>query len=621
MTAAKPRVTVKAGSARTNDGLMNVMTGLGTGGDRTTHSRYALGYIDQYQVEASYRTSGLSRKIHDIPPYEMTREGRDWQAEDGDIEKLEALERRLGLWAKIRQAFTAARLFGGSALILGLNGLADTPAPRAGTDGLKYVTVVSRYHLNVGPLETDLRSEYFGQPTYYEMASGTVQQKIHPSRVIAIIGQPVPVGSIGFGDNQGFWGDPLLLSIEAACKNVDSSHQNIAALLSEAKVDTITMSRLSDNLGTTEGENLLAQRIRVAQLFQSMFNTRLLDGGSGPDTADKWETRQLSFAGLPDVVRAFQVYVAGVADIPYSRLFGESPGGLNATGNSEQTDFNKMIRSKQNTELRPVLDRIDEYLIPSALGSRPSDVYWEFAPLENVSPEIASKIEKSDAETVKIYADAGALPEAVIAAMSRGRLIESGYWPGIEKAFEEADKAGEVDEVEADPEEEIALQEPLRVAANDALPRPLYVSRRLLNVAEFTSWAKAQGFANVSDELHVTILYSKTPVDWMKMGETWEGEKGEITVAPGGARLVEPLGDKGAIVLLFNSSNLSWRHNEMIRNGASSDYPDYQAHVTITYEGSDVDLDEVEPYRGKLVFGPEIFEEIVDEWRPNANEK
>lgn len=618
MTAAKPRVTVKAGSARTNDGLMNVMTGLGTGGDRTTHSRYTLGYIDQYQVEASYRTSGLSRKIHDIPPYEMTREGRDWQADDKVIEKLEVAERKLGVWAKVRSGLTTARLTGGALLIMGLPGDPTQQAPAPRLNALAYLTVVSRYQINVGPLETSLRSPYFGQPTYYEMSSDGASVKIHPSRVIAIIGQPLPVGTISGFDNQGFWGDPLLLSIEAACKNVDSSHQNIAALLSEAKVDTITMSRLSDNLGTTEGENLLAQRIRVAQLFQSMFNTRLLDGGSGPDTADKWETRQLSFTGLPDVVRAFQVYVAGVADIPYSRLFGESPGGLNSTGNSEQTDFNKMIRSKQNTELRPVLDRIDEYLIPSAIGSRPSDIYWTFAPLEEVNPETASKIEKSDAETVKIYADAGLLGSDILAAMSRGRLIESGYWPGIEKAFEEADKAGEVDEVETDPEEEIALQEPLRVAANDALPRPLYVSRRLLNVSEFTSWAKAQGFPAVSDELHVTILYSKTPVDWMKMGETWEGEKGEITVAPGGARLVEPLGDKGAIVLLFNSSNLSWRHNEMIRNGASSDCPDYQAHVTITYEGSDVDLDEVEPYRGKLVFGPEIFEEIVDEWRPNT---
>lgn len=467
MTVKKPVIRVPA--ARMNDGIVNVMTKLGTAADRSQYSRYGMGYIDRYQVEASYRTSGLSRKIHDIPPYEMTREGRDWQADDEVIGKLETLERKLGLWGKVRQAFVAARLYGGALIILGLPGNPLSPAPAPRGDGLLYVTVVSRYQVSVGALETDLRSPYFGQPTYYEMTSGASQVRIHPSRVIAVIGQPVPVGSLGMSDNQGFWGDPLLLSIEAACKNVDSSHQNLAALLSEAKVDTITMARLGDSLATQEGETRLADRVRNAQLFQSMFNTRLLDGGNGGDDADKWETRQLSFAGLPDVVRTFHVYVAGVSDIPYTRLFGESPGGLNATGNSEQTDFNRMIRSKQNTELRPVLDRIDEYLIPSALGSRPSDVYWTFTPLETPGPEVAAKIEKSDAETLKIYADMNAIPESVLQAMGKGRLIEGGYWPGVENAFDEADEAGEIEEIETpDPEEEIALQEPLK----DALTEP-----------------------------------------------------------------------------------------------------------------------------------------------------
>jgi hypothetical protein len=45
----------------------------------------------------------------------------------------------------------------------------------------------------------------------------------------------------------------------------------------------------------------------------------------------------------------------------------------------------------------------------------------------------------------------------------------------------------------------------------------------------------------------------------------------------------------------------------MVRNGASHDFDEYQPHVTITYEGSDLDLSKVEPYRGELVFGPEIF--------------
>src|SRR5690606_4632990 len=126
------------------------------------------------------------------------------------------------------------------------------------------------------------------------------------------------------------------------------------------------------------------------------------------------------------------------------------------------------------------------------------------------------------------------------------------------------------------------------VALSDALPRSLYVQRKLKNTSEFIAWARSQGFKSVTDadELHVTVLYSRAAVDGMKMGETWDqNEKGEITVQPGGARIVEPLGDKGAIVLLFNSSELSWRHRNMIELGASHDYDDYQPHVTITYNG------------------------------------
>lgn len=115
----------------------------------------------------------------------------------------------------------------------------------------------------------------------------------------------------------------------------------------------------------------------------------------------------------------------------------------------------------------------------------------------------------------------------------------------------------------------------------------------------------------------MTLLYSRRPVDWMKMGESWNSDpKGNLTVPAGGPRLVEPLGDKGAIVLLFNSTELQWRHRNMIEAGASHDYDEYQPHVTITYQGKGVDLRAVEPYRGPLIFGPERFEEIRGEWNP-----
>ncbi|TGP22305.1 MULTISPECIES: phage portal protein [unclassified Mesorhizobium] len=151
-------------------------------------------------------------------------------------------------------------------------------------------------------------------------------------------------------------------------------------------------------------------------------------------------------------------------------------------------------------------------------------------------------------------------------------------------------------------------------AETKATPRSLYVCRKLLNTDAFLKWAHGQGFKNTlpADELHVTIAYSRARIDWLTVGENWvQNPKGTLTIAPGGPRVVEALGKDGAaIALLFASTDLSWRHMAIREAGASWDWPEYQPHVTITMDAAGVDLDKVEPYRGELVFGPEIFEEV-----------
>jgi len=156
-----------------------------------------------------------------------------------------------------------------------------------------------------------------------------------------------------------------------------------------------------------------------------------------------------------------------------------------------------------------------------------------------------------------------------------------------------------------DPDEDDQRRNRAQFAAGDEVP--LYVARRLKNDRAFRRWAEGQGFRNVERDLHVTILYSRTPVDPFKMGESWSPR---LTIPEGGARKVERLGDDGAIVLKFASGELKWRHEEMIGRGASHDFDEFVPHVTITYDGDGVDLDKVEPYTGELVFGPELFEEL-----------
>lgn len=157
-------------------------------------------------------------------------------------------------------------------------------------------------------------------------------------------------------------------------------------------------------------------------------------------------------------------------------------------------------------------------------------------------------------------------------------------------------------------------------AADD--PRPLYVFRQLLNAGDLIDWARSQGFVTTmpADELHVTVTYSKRPVNWFGMGQ-FGSSTGELIVAPGGPRLVERLGDGEAVALLFQSPDLQWRHREMRDAGASWDHPSYLPHVTLSYEAGDVDLSKVKPYQGRLVFGPEQFEAIQDNWHELVDEE
>jgi phage-related protein (TIGR01555 family) len=623
------------------DRLTNILTGQGTSADRRTWDRYAFVATDPSQVEAAYRSSWLVRKIVDVPALDMTREWRDWQTEAANIEKLEDEEKRLQLKAKCKRGLILSRLYGGGALILGTND-GDPTQPldpkRVGAGGLTYVHLVSRHQLTIGDPILDPASPWVGKPEYFEIVTSASTGKtlrLHPSRVVEFVGQRAPEGSYFLGGQAGswFWGDPIMQSIGQAVRNADLAQDGFAALIDRAAVDVFKFKDLIAQVATQEGEDRVTRRVAWTSQAKSTHRATILDA------EDEWSQVQVTWSGIPEIMDAFLLVVAGAADIPMTRLLGQSPKGLQSTGDGEERDYQSMIAARQDEQLKPALERIDELLIPSALGSRPTDVYFLFAPLQQENEKDGAEIENKAADSVSKLAATGLFQDEVLAKAALNRMQESGRWPGLEKAIEDAENDGLADPNEKDDpsqlttiEQRVAKMEQRgTIAANDAAilltdasPRSLYVSRKLLNGADFIKWAKGQGFTTTvpAEELHVTVLYSRQPVDWMKMGTAWDQDSdGKLKVAAGGARLVEQLGDKGAVVLLFASSTLSWRHEDMVRNGASHDFGEYQPHVTISYSGSDIDLSKVEPYRGELIFGPEMFEEVKDDWEQSIEEE
>jgi phage-related protein (TIGR01555 family) len=616
---------------RISDGLANIVSGLGTPSDRRMAGRYMVRPITWYEIAAAYRTSWMIRKGVNLPPYDMTRAGRDWQADKTAITKLEAEE------------------LGGGILVLGVNE-EDAASPlnpaRIGADSFRYAVVLPRWQVEIGEKVTDVLSVDYLKPGWYKIPGpGGLTTPVHPSRVIAFQGAQILAGT-GTSWEEEFWGDSVLQAVEDAVKNADSAQNGFAALIEEAKVDVYKIPGLTALAATTEYEAALTKRMQTSNLFKSQFNALLLDAGDGTEgSGESWETRQLTWTGIPQIVQMYVSFVAGAFDIPATRFVGKSPDGMNATGASDENAYWSMIGSLQESDLRPIVDRIDAILIPSALGKPDPSAWWKFAPLrETTETEEAANFDKTMDALGKLEATS-AIPTIAYEKAVQNLMEERGWMPGLSDAladmpederFPSLDHANGVPDPARDPNAEGGDQStagnvvPLRRAANDARftdaeLKTLYVSRKLLNAAEFIRWAKGQGFNTTTpaDELHVTIAFSRNPIDWMKVGQDWSSDKeGRLTVNAGGPRLVQRLGDKGAVVLLFGSSDLKWRHEAIKEAGASFDFDEYQPHVTITYEApADFDLAKVKPYVGPLVFGPELFAEVVDDWEKTVSEK
>ncbi len=149
----------------------------------------------------------------------------------------------------------------------------------------------------------------------------------------------------------------------------------------------------------------------------------------------------------------------------------------------------------------------------------------------------------------------------------------------------------------------------------------IYIQRKVLNHDDITDWARNSGFTSMMpvDSLHVTVVYCKKKVDW----NTVNRDQPEVIVIDeeeDGPRHVEQF-DAGACVLEIKSEMLLNRSEELRALGIHSKFPDYRAHITITYEKpDDLDITKIEPYHGLIVLGPEIIETISDDWKKDYEE-
>lgn len=597
------------------DGLISTVAELGTMRDKAATVSYIETEYQDHELVAAYRTSWLAKKIVDIPAQDMFRAWRSWQAEEDQIEKLEKTEKTLGLQGKLLRAKKLARLYGECHLYFDMGEDPSLPVnpERVRKGGLRFVTILTHRQLQAGEMDQDPLSPSFGRPLWYAVVGSTQGNvRIHPSRLITLTGVARPDVEEFGRFTGGRLGDSSLTALMEAVKQFDGVSANINSLVYEAKIDVISVAGLTTHIaGNPHEEQKLLSRYRLAATAKGNNGMLILDKDN-----ETYDQKSYSFAALADIMDRYAQNSAGGADIPMTRLFGRSPGGMNATGDSDLRNYYDRISSDQELEARPALEVFDECLIRSALGTRPPETYYKWSSLWQVSDKERAELGRIGVQTIKTLKDTALIPDEVLSRVAVNLLTQDGVIPGLEAEYAQYFAEGGEDPWDQDGEDPPDPPEGTRVqdeqprapkGSPNGGPATLYVSRKVLNAQAIWNWAQSQGYKDLlpPNDLHVTICYSTKPVDWMAMGQPWEET---IEIPAGGPRMVETFGE-GAQVLLFASSSLKWRHDEFVREGASWDHAEYQPHITLTYTKRESET-AVQPYTGKIVFGPEIFEEI-----------
>lgn len=497
-----------------------------------------------------------------------------------------------------------------------------------GAAKLMYLSAYSELSCKISQWDTDMASPRYGLPVLYTLQNHNLEgtytspnrsTTVHYTRVMHLSEML---------DQDDTFGIPRLLPVFNRVKDLEK------VVGGSAETFWITANRglafWADKDATLD-EAEYARMEAKAQEFQNNQTRTLVGTGMtaqvlGSDDPDPGPNAQI----LLDLI-------AGALGIPKRILLGTERGELSSA--QDENNWAARIDERRHNFAAPsILKPFIRKMIDTGNLPQPSNPKWwvEWAPNASLTPQEQSTI--ATAKTSALVSYASTPGAELIMPMEEFRVTILGLDPISSysvldlDADEVDDPSGteEVDDEAEQPEPEDEPQAPSgsgsdretvnvsREAKANMQPKSLYVSRKVLNSSAILKWAKEQGFKNLepADELHVTVMYSEHPVDWLACSppsEYHESEDGSLMVHPGGPRVVEEFGQhKECVVLSFANDGLQWRHRELLGQGCRHSFARYQPHITITKMGKGtVDMSKVQPYTGAIALGPEIFEEIT----------
>lgn len=389
------------------DGWKSALSGVGTASfDKRESVVFEADIVTTQDAREMWRGDDLAKRIIETVPSESVREGFKFSAGEDD-EGLEIAEKVMEKWKKldaygnIKMGRCFERAYGGGALLIGADdGQKDWSRPLnpKAIRKLEFLTWFEPDELMPLKWYSNWKKPKFGKPALFQLNPYSIGmayeedrdqdrlrgiEYIHESRLIQF-------GGMRIGRNPGMtlnggWGDNVLTPTKRTLRDFNMSWSSAAVLVMEFATPIFKMKGL-DQLIAMDRDDEFKRRIQAAQLARSVLRAMLIDA------EEEFTREQTPISGLPDLLDRFSTRLAAAADMPVTLLMGQSPAGLNATGESDIRFFYDRTKGSQIIHEVPALETISRFCM-QAMGIQPPKA-WSIEPNPLWQPT-----EKEQAET------------------------------------------------------------------------------------------------------------------------------------------------------------------------------------------------------------------------------
>lgn len=385
-------------------------------------------WIPDYDLAEKYQNNGLFSKIIDRPAEEALKHGMEYNVSDADLKDFldDALD-RLDWEEKAVTAIRWARLFGGSIIVMLLDDGGGLEEPVNWQD-VRSVEELRVYERAI--VQPDPDTYRTGKAEYFDVSStygGTF--RVHRSRCLVFKNGSLP--EYGAAQQYYYWGLPEYIRIHKDLSRALKTHTNAANMIEKSVQPVYKQKNLQSTLAAEGGDTAVLKRLNVIDQARGMLNSIAVDM-DGED----YDFKTFQMTGAKEILESTCNLLSAVTCIPQTILFGRSPAGENATGESDLENYYNFVEGIQKRMLKKNIRTLIKAIVQAGVydGSieNPGNIKPTFKPLWSLSETEKATVELTKAQraqvaaqTAQLYIDMQAIqPEEVRQALAKDEQVD-----------------------------------------------------------------------------------------------------------------------------------------------------------------------------------------------------